>query len=185
MTDRIFVILGRFLPFYPTNNPKNQNLEKMKKTPGDIILQMCTINDNHMMYGSWDMEHARQKFLSFWTIFCPFTLLTTWKIKILKKGTPGDIIILHKRTKNHDHMLHCSCDRMRDGCDFYFSFWAIFCHFTPITTKKIKIKKKREKKKHLEISSFCTCVPRIMITMYSSWNMVCNGQTDRRMEVTL
>ena len=52
MTDRIFVILGRFLPFYPTNNPKNQNLEKMKKTPGDIILQMCTINDNHMMYGS-------------------------------------------------------------------------------------------------------------------------------------
>ena len=145
-TDRIFVILGRFLPFYPTNNPKNQDLEKMKKTPGDIILQMCTINDNHMMYGSWDMEHARQKFLSFWTIFCPFTLLTTWKIKILKKGTPGDIIILHKRTKNHDHMLHCSWDRMRDGCDFYFSFWAIFCHFTPITTKKIKIKKKREKK---------------------------------------
>ena len=52
MTDRIFAILDHFLPFYPANNPKNQNREKIKKTPGDIILQMCTINDNHMMYGS-------------------------------------------------------------------------------------------------------------------------------------
>ena len=48
-----FVILDHFLPFYPPNNPKNQNFEKMKKTPGDIIiLHKCTINDNHMMYGS-------------------------------------------------------------------------------------------------------------------------------------
>ena len=80
-----FVILDHFLPFYPPNNPKNQNFEKLKKTPGDIIiLHMCTINDNHMMYGSWDMEHDGQNFLSFWTVFCPFTPLTTWKIKILK-----------------------------------------------------------------------------------------------------
>ena len=50
----LFVILVHFLPFHPTNNL--QNFEKMEKTPGDfIILQMCTINDNHTMYGSWDM----------------------------------------------------------------------------------------------------------------------------------
>ena len=37
-----FVILDRFLPFYPLNNLKNQNFEKLKKTPGDIIiLHMC------------------------------------------------------------------------------------------------------------------------------------------------
>ena len=60
-----FVILGHFLPFYPTNNPDNQNFEKMKITPGDItILHMFTINDNHIMYGSWDMEYNRQNFLS-------------------------------------------------------------------------------------------------------------------------
>ena len=48
-----FVILDVFLPFYPLNNPKNQNLEKLKKTPGDIIiLHRRTINDNHIMYGS-------------------------------------------------------------------------------------------------------------------------------------
>ena len=27
--------------------------------PRDIILHMCIINDNHMMYDSWNMEHDR------------------------------------------------------------------------------------------------------------------------------
>ena len=46
-----FVILDYFLPFNPPNNPENQNFQKMKKIPEDIILHMCTINENHM-YGS-------------------------------------------------------------------------------------------------------------------------------------
>ena len=29
-TDRIFCQFGQFLPFYPTNNLKNQNFEKME-----------------------------------------------------------------------------------------------------------------------------------------------------------
>ena len=33
-----FVILDHFLPFFPANNPQNKNFEKMKKTPGDIIM---------------------------------------------------------------------------------------------------------------------------------------------------
>ena len=38
--------------------PEYQNFEQMKKIPEYIvILQMCTINDSHMMmYGSRDME---------------------------------------------------------------------------------------------------------------------------------
>ena len=69
-----FVILGCFLLFYPPMDPENRNFEKMKKIPEDIIiLQMCTINDNHMVYGSWDIEHCGYNFLSFWTIFCPCT----------------------------------------------------------------------------------------------------------------
>ena len=47
---QFFVILGYFLPFYPTNDPKNQNFDKMKKTPDDIILHRCTKDENHMMY---------------------------------------------------------------------------------------------------------------------------------------
>ena len=82
-----FVILDSFLSFYPYNNLKNQNFEKMKKMPEDIILlHMYTINDNHMVYGSWDIEHDGQNFLSFSTIFCYITPLTTQKIKILKKS---------------------------------------------------------------------------------------------------
>ena len=39
---QFFLILGHFLHFYPTNNPENQNFEKIKKIPGDIIiLNMC------------------------------------------------------------------------------------------------------------------------------------------------
>ena len=154
-----------------------------------------------MIYGSWDMKHNRLNFLSFWTIFCPFTSLKTWKIKILKKWkqqkknawryyhfiyvyhkwksydvwflrygawqtifflildhfvpfyppnkpenqnfekrekTPGDII-LHKCTKNHDDILYLSLDMVLDKCKFYFSFWAFFCPFTPLTAGKFKI----------------------------------------------
>ena len=42
-----------FWTIFCPNNPKNQNFEKMKKIPGDVtILDMRTINDNHMMYDS-------------------------------------------------------------------------------------------------------------------------------------
>ena len=42
-----FVIFAHFLLFYPTNNPENQNFEKIKKTPGDIIVLLtCTKNPN-------------------------------------------------------------------------------------------------------------------------------------------
>ena len=153
MTDRFFCHFGLFFALLPPNNPKNQNFETMKKTPGDIIiLHSCTINDNHMMYGPWDIEHDEQNFLSFWSIFYCFTPLTTQKIKILKNwnGKSRDIIILHKCSKNHDHMLYFSWDMVRNRCN-YFSFWTIFCTFTPLTAQKIKIKKKR--KKILEISS--------------------------------
>ena len=67
----------------------DQNLEKMKKIPGDIIiLHKCTKNYNQMMYSSWNMVCDRCNCcFSFWATFCPFTSLITQKIKILKKWT--------------------------------------------------------------------------------------------------
>ena len=53
------------MPFY---NPENQNFEKMKKKkiPGYIIiLLMCIINDNRIIYGPWDDKRDWQ-FLSFY-----------------------------------------------------------------------------------------------------------------------
>ena len=96
------------------------------------------------------------------------------------KKTPGDIIILHKCTKIHDHMLYCSWHVVRDRCNCYFSFWAIFCPFTPITAQKMKIFKKW--KKYLVISSFYTCVPKIMIRWCTVTEIWCarDRRTDER-----
>ena len=80
------------------------------------------------------------------------------------KKRPRDIIILHKSTKNHDHMLHCSLDMLCNKCNGYFSFWAIFCPFTSLTAQKIKIWIKW--KKYLEIS-FYNSIPKIMIRRYT------------------
>ena len=93
-----FLIRNHFLPFYPLTTQKIK-LGKNEKKPGAIISQM--------MYGSWDMKHDRQTFLLFWVIFCPFTPLenpNNQNFEKMKKA-PGDIIILHKCTTNHDHTL--------------------------------------------------------------------------------
>ena len=151
-TDIIFVILGHILPFYHPllihSDPENQNFEKKWKKCLEILsfyTYMCTINEDHMIYGSWNIRCDRQKFLTFWAIFCPFNPLTTWKIKILTlKKAPGDIIILHICTINDNHMMYGSWDIKHDRLNFLL-VWTIFCPFTPLRAKKIKIFKKIEK----------------------------------------
>ena len=127
----LFIILDCFLPFYAPNNPKNQNFVKTKKNPADItILQMLTINDSHMMYGSWDIGCNRQNFLSFWTIYCLFyppKNLKNQNFEKMKK-TPGDIIILQMSTINDNHMMYGSWDMKRDEQNF-LSIWTIFLPF--------------------------------------------------------
>ena len=125
VTDIIFCHFEPFLPFYSTNNPKNQNLEKMKKT--------------------------------------------------------GDINILHKCIKNHDHMLHCSWDMVHDGCNCYFSFWAVFCPVIPLTAQKTEIKKKiKNTPEGIIILHMCT--KKCDQMMYASWDIVCDRWTDRQMD---
>ena len=119
-------------------------------------------HDDHMMYGFWDMKRDGH---NFWTVFfLSFrAIFVLWpsqrpkksKSKILKK-TPRDIIILHLRTTNYDHMMYGSWDIERDRENFLW-FWAIFGPFTPLTIRKIKILKKL--KKTPDILSFYTCVP--------------------------
>ena len=84
--QKIFCHFGPFFTFCHPNKLKNQNFEKLKKTPGDtIILHKCIKNHDHMLYGSWDMVHIMCYF-SFWAIFCPFTSLISQKIKMKKKN---------------------------------------------------------------------------------------------------
>ena len=131
------VIMDHFLPFYPppppnkkkTKKEKNQNFEKMKK-----IAEVS----------------------SFYTCVADITII--W----------GTVPQIRSETQN------------------FLSFWAIFCPFTPLTTQKIKISKKS--KKHLEISSFYTCAPKIMIRWCTVPEIWCatdgraDGQTDGPMD---
>ena len=155
MTDNFLSFWVIFCPFTPLLIPKINICKKMYKKPADIILlHMCTINEDHMMSGFWNIRHDRQSFLSFWAIFCPLTLLTTWKIKILKnlkKGTQD--IILHLCTTNDYHMMYGSSDMEHDRQNF---FVTLRLFFAPI--QKIKMLKKW--KRYLEILSFYTCVPK-------------------------
>ena len=115
-----------------------------------------------MLHCSWDMVSDRCNYFSFWAVFCPFTPQQPKKPKFWKneKKMPGDIIILHMCTNNYDQMMYDSWYMVRDGCN-YFSFWAIFCHFTPQQPKKPKFWK--NEKKCLEIISFYIGVPKIII----------------------
>ena len=146
----LFLILGHFLPFYPTNNQKNQNFEKNKKKAWRyIILHKCNKNHDHMLYCSWDMAlDGCNCYFSYWAIFCHFTSLTSPKNQNIKKmkKTSRDIIILHKCSKSRDHMLYCSMLCNTDiwcmtGVIVIFHF-GIFLPFYSLTVQNIKILKK-------------------------------------------
>ena len=136
-----FVILDHFLPFYPPNNPKNQNFEKMKKILQILLFYTSVPQMTMIWYMVPEIWSVMDRiFLSFWTIFWPFyspNNPNNQNFEKLKK-IPEDIIILDKCSKNHDHMLYCSLDMVHNRFN-YFSFWAIFYPFTSLTVQKIKI----------------------------------------------
>ena len=130
-----------FFPLLPLQHPKNQNFEKMKKTPGDIILlHTCTKNYDQMVYDSWDMVHdGHNCYFWFWAIFCPFNPLTAQNLKILKKWKCLDKLsfyILHKCTKNFDQVMYSSWE--------YDAQW---------TDKRTDSRTDGQKKWHTEVSA--------------------------------
>ena len=112
-------------------------------------------------------------YFSFWAIFCPFTPLTAQKIKISKKWkrTHGDIIILHKFTKNYDYRLYYFWNMARDGCNCCFSFLGIFCQFTPSTAQKWK--PQQNEKSHGDIIILHNSAKNYDNRLYYSWDIAC------------
>ena len=91
-TEIFFVILGYFLPFYPTNNPKNQNFEKTFKKDLTWRYRHFTLACHKWWsYDVWFLRYGT-RWTEFFVIldhFLPFypphpTPLITWTIKILK-----------------------------------------------------------------------------------------------------
>ena len=122
----------------------------MWKTPGYISYPFIHVYHKSRSYDVWFLRYEVQQ-TEFFVILDRFLPIyppnsrTNENIKNEKKKNPGDIIILHKCTKTHDHRLYCSWDMAPDVCNFHFSFWAIFCPFTPLTAQKIKFSKQWKK----------------------------------------
>ena len=95
---------------------------------------------------------------------------------------PGDIIILHKCTKNHDHMLYCSWDMPHDGCNCYFSFWTIFLLFYPLPNSPKNQTLKTMKKTPGDIIILHKCTKNHDHMLYCSWDMVHGRWMDGRMD---
>ena len=123
------------LPPPPPNNVEHRHFEKKKKIPKDIII-------SHM----WSMtDRVFSCILDHFLPFYPPKNPENQNFEKMKK-TLADII-LHMCTKNHDHMLYCSSDTAHDRCNCYFSFWANFLLFIPITAQK-KINEKKSWRYH-------------------------------------
>ena len=117
---------------------------------------MCIIDEDHMIYGSWNIRCSRQNFLLFWAMFCTFTPLKTWKIKIVTNKK--------KNTRRYYHFTHVH--HKWQSYDVWFLRYGaqqrIFCHLGsffgllhPYGPRKSKFStKKNQKKKQVEILSF-------------------------------
>ena len=153
-----------FLRFYPTNNPKKIFWAKEKNSGDIIILHMCTIKDNQMIYSSWGMEFDGHIFLWFSTLFFPIYPPEKSKFWKNEKKTPRDIIILHMCTTHDKHKMYSSWDMECDGHNI-LSFWVIFC---PLTTQKHKnFEKMKKMPKDINILHKCNKSHDHMIICYT------------------
>ena len=123
-----FVIQAIFCSFGPPLIPKIKKCNKYLEI----------LSPDHMIpwYHVWFLRYQVQQTELFCHLGQVFVLLpppspppplTAQKMKISKiKKNPGDIIILHKCTKNHDHPLYCSRDVVRDEFNSYFHLGLYF-----------------------------------------------------------
>ena len=182
--------MGIFCPFTPLTAQKWKCQKNKTNTwRYNHLTQAYQKSCSYALLLLWNMAHDRCNcYFSFWAFFAllPLWQPEKWKLQKSEK-TPGDII-LHKCTKNHDHVLYCSWDMAHDTCNCYFSYWVIFFVLlppppppTPLIAQKSKFQK--NEKNTWRYHHF-THVPQIMIrwcTVPEIWCMT-DRQTDKRMD---
>ena len=177
--------MGYFLPFYYSPKCwKYQNLEKMNKMPGDIIiLHMHTKNYDQMMYGSWDMVRDRCNSFSFWAIFCPFIPLAAQKIKIKKrkmKKKPWRYYFTYVYQK----LWSDDVQFLRYGA-WQMQLFFILGHFLPFyPPNSLKNQSFEEMKKTPGDKIILhMCIKYYDQMMCSSWDMLHDRQTDGKSDI--
>ena len=139
---------GPILPFSPNKGLQNQ-VWKMKKTAGVIILHLC--NKNHDMIEVWFLGYRAWQ-----TDFCHFG-----SFYALLHPPPPSPSLLHNPENHHSYVpkILIIWPTVLGICsmkDWNWQFWVVFCPLGPLTTQKIKLLKKW--KNRLELLSFYTCV---------------------------
>ena len=140
----IFVILGYFLPFYPTNKPKNQNFEKM-----DILsFYICLPRMTFIWCMVPEIWSSTGKIFSH---FGPFFVLLLKNQNFEKKAWRyNQLSLVYHKWQSYDvWFLRYKVQRTELFLDY-------FLPFSPLPVKTCKIKtliKWKKKKKFLEILS--------------------------------
>ena len=105
-TDRFFYRFGLFFALLPCTNPENQNFEKKKKKPGDIIiLHNCT---KRQSYDVWLMKYEGQQ-----TYF--FAILSHF-LHFYPTNNP----------KNQNEIWHVRYDTWQINCYLFLSYCLPF-----------------------------------------------------------
>ena len=122
----LFFILDNFLPFSLLTAQKIKISKKKKNEKNkcryhhlsQVHQKSWSYAILFLRYGAWQMQ------LLFFILgyFLPFYPPNSTKNEYFKKmkKIPGDIIIPHNCTKNHDHMLCCSWDMACGKCKYCF-----------------------------------------------------------------
>ena len=144
-----------FLPFYHPNSPKNKNFNEKKTTwryhhfpqVYQKSWSYAILFLKYMVYDGWNC------YFLFSAIFCPFESPNSPKksFRTMEKTTTTttpnwryhDFPQVYQKSWSYATLFlrYMVCD----GCNCYFSFWAIFCLFTALTAQKIKILKLKKK----------------------------------------
>ena len=161
-----------FFPFHPLTTWKIKFFT-FKKTPGHIIiLYICTTNDNHMMYGSWDMEHIRQ-LLVILDHFLPLYSPNNPKNQNVEKMKKRLEILSLYTCVPWMTVIWCTVPEIWSMTDITFcQFGRFFAHLCPQQLEKSKFWK--NEKNTWNISSFYNSVLKIMIICYTVpeiWHM--------------
>ena len=185
-TDKFLSYQANFCFFAPLLTPKINIWNKRKKTPGHVLLlHKCIINQDQMIYGSWDVKFNRICWSSL-GFFCPFTPLTPWKMKISKMKKTLWISWFYISVPK----MMIICYTVREiWCVTMSLFWAIFCLTCPSPATPFPLNSlKNENFKKMEkfpgdIIILHMCTKYDVKMMYASWDMVCDGWMDGRMDV--
>ena len=110
----------------------------------------------------------RNNFLSFWVIFCPFTPLTTWKIKILKKWKKHLEISSFYTCVQFMMIMRCIVSEILNVTDRMFSHFGHFLPFYNLENENFE-----KMKKYKAILSFYRSVSKIMIICYAVPEILC------------